>query len=245
MNKPLFFAAICCFFLSSCNRQIGAIFTKRDNLEVRDPDFKYLSSKAKFKFDNEGKNVSATANFRIRKDSIIWISISSLGFEGARVFIDTNNVKVLDRLNKQYYEYTFEELSEEFNFDFNFKMIQSVLLGNLIEPYKKQRLQKSDKYFRYDDIQGDYHFQNFIGVISNKLEKVNVRDEATQSTISVNYSDFVLVENQIFPNEISAVINYAKGNKPNTEIYISYSKMEIETSPLRFPYSVSNKYEKK
>ena len=245
MNKLLFIVIIGCVFLTSCNRKLSTVFSKKEKLEIINPDFKYLSSKAKFKFDDKGKKVSAIANFRISKDSIIWISISGFGLEAARVFIDTENVRVLDRLNKKYYEYTFDELSKEYNFEFTFKMVQSVLLGNLIEPYKNQKLQKDEEYFIYDEIQGDYSFQNFIGNRSMKLEKVNVLDTSTNNTISVNYDDFIRVGTQIFPNEITAVIDYASTSKPNTEINISYSKMEIESSPLKFPYSVSSKYERK
>lgn len=245
MNKLIITLLIGAAFLSSCNRKISAVFSKKDKLEIVDPTFEYMSAKAKFKFEDNGKKVSATANFRIRKDSIIWISISGFGIEAARVFIDTANVYVLDRLNKQYYEYTFEELSEEYDFDFNFQMIQSVILGNLIEPYKKQKVQKMENYFTYTASKGVYSFRNFIGSRTMKLEKVQVEDANTKNTISVNYSDFILVDNQVFPNEISAIIDYESSKKANTEINISYNKMEIESSPLSFPYSVPGKYERK
>ncbi|MEM0939234.1 MAG: DUF4292 domain-containing protein [Bacteroidota bacterium] len=245
MNKLLLLIFISGISLISCNRKTSAVFIKKDNLEVIDPHFDYLSAKAKFKFDNDGKKVSATANFRIKKDSIIWISISGFGIEAARVFIDVKNVRVLDRLSRQSYNYTFEELSKEYSFDFNFTMVQSVLLGNLMEPYKKQKIQKTENHFKYDQSKGDYLFQSFIGFQTMKLEKVKVIHENTKNTISVNYSDFIRVSNQIFPNEITAVIDYEAADKPNTEIYISYNKMEIESSPLRFPYDVSSKYERK
>jgi len=244
MNKLIVVILLSSILLSSCNRKIGAVFTRKDKLEIINPQFKYLTSKAKFKFDDKGKKISANANFRISKDSLIWISVSGFGIEAARVLIDTENVRVLDRLKRKYYEYTFEDLSKKYNFDFNFKMVQSVLLGNLIEPYRNQRFEEQNNQYIYDDFQGEYNFQNFIGSSSMKLEKVNVVDKSTNHSISVNYSDFIQVENQIFPNEIFAVIDYASSDKPNTKINISYSKMEIGSSPLRFPYSVSNKYER-
>lgn len=247
MNKLVLISLIALIGLSSCNRKVGAIFGKnRDKLEVVDPEFEYFTAKAKFKFDDGKKGLSATANFRIKKDSIIWLSISpALGIEVARVLINTENVYVLDKFNKQYYEYTFEELSKEYDFDFNFQMIQSVILGNLVEPYKNQRVEKNDNYFTYTASKGVYLFHNYIGANSMKLEKVQVFDEGTRNTISVNYSDFILVNNQIFPNDIRAVINYEAKTKPNTEINISYNKMEIVDGPISFPYSVPSKYEKK
>ena len=210
-----------------------------------DPEFEYLSAKAKFKFKDKKKSVNATANFRIKKDSIIWISASMLGIEGARVLIDSSTVRIIDRLKKEYYEYTFEELSTMYDFDFNFQMIQSVILGNLIEPYKKQRVEKSDRYFFYTASRGVYLFENFIGAKSMKLEKVQVFDESSKNSISVNYSDFILVDGEIFPNEISALIDYEAERKSNTEIKISYSKLVIEKGPISFPYSVPSRYEKK
>lgn len=245
MSKLLVWVVLAGAVLTSCNKKIGAVFTRKDKLQVINPEFEFMSAKAKFKFINGGKKVSANANFRFQKDSVIWISVSSLGFEGARVFIDTENVKVIDRLNKQYYEYTFEELSRQYDFEFNFKMIQSVLLGNLVEPYKRQRVLKNEDYFSYDNEIGAYMFTNFIGTRTMKLEKVTVLDEGTNNSISVNYSDFVLVSDQVFPNKILAVIDYEAGNKSKTEVNISYNKMEIQSSPLRFPYSVSSKYERK
>lgn len=245
MNKLIIVLILFGSILSSCNRKIGAVFTGNDKLEIIDPEFKYLTSKAKFKFDDKGKKTTATANFRISKDSIIWISISGLGVEGARIMIDRNEVRVIQRLEKRYYEYSFDEISEEYGFDVNFKMVQSVLLGNLIKPYENQKFRKSDQHFIYEDLQNGYNFENFIGSNSMKLEKVNVLDKTTNNTISVNYSDFILVEKEVFPNVISAVIDYAAADKPSTKINISYSKMEIETSPLKFPFSVSSKYERK
>ncbi|MEO9872581.1 DUF4292 domain-containing protein [Ekhidna sp.] len=246
MNKLVFVCLILMIALSSCNRKVGAIFGKKtNNLEVVDPQFEYMSAKAKFKFNHDGKKISATANFRIKKDSVIWISISGFGLEGARVLINTENVRILDKLKKQYYEYTFEELSNVYDFDFNFQMIQSVILGNLIEPYKKQRVEKRDNYFTYTASKGVYLFENYIGAKSMKLEKVQVFDEDTKNSISVNYSDFILVDSQVFPNEILAIIDYEAAKKPNTEISISYNKMAIENGPISFPFSVPNKYERK
>lgn len=244
MNR-LWIGLVCLGLLStSCGRKIGAVFSRKEKLEVINPAFEYLSAKAKFKFQDNGKKIAANASFRIKKDSIIWISISGLGVEGARVLINTEEVQILNRLKKTYYHYSFDELSERLDFNLRFEMIQSILLGNLVEPYTNQKTIQDESFHSYEIQKGSYRFQNFIGIISHKLEKLNVFDSETAHAISVNYANFIAVKNQIFPNTIDAVIDYDQG-KENTEINISYNKMEIHTAPLRFPYSVSSKYEKK
>lgn len=245
MNKLLLGVIICGLFLSSCNKKLGSIFSNRNKLEILNPEFDYLVSKAKFKFDDDGKKISANANFRIKKDSVIWVSISSFGIEGARVLIDRQNLKAIDKLNKNYYEYSFDELSQKYNFDFNYDMVQSVLLGNQIAPYKNQKYELVNEQYVYQELLRNYNFENYIGSISRKLEKVYVTDEITKNSISVNYQDFREIDNQVFPNKVKATISYDSPNEPDTKINIEYNKMELQTSPLKFPFSVSEKYEKK
>ena len=160
MNKLIFFSFLSILLLSACKRNRAFLSGTKEKLEIIDPEFEYLTSKAKFKFDHEDKKVSATANFRIRKDSIIWVSITpGLGLEAARVLVDRNRVLVLNKLDKEYYEYNFQELSEKYGFDFSFDMIQSVILGNLSEPYRDQSLEKNDGYLSYQSKKGQVQFQ--------------------------------------------------------------------------------------
>ena len=245
MNK-LCFLLVSLLFLVSCKKNPSLFDGSSEKLEILNPEFEYLSSKAKFKFDHNDKKLSATANFRIKKDSIIWISITpGLGLEVARALINTNQAFVLDKLNKEYYEYSFEELSAQYGFDISFSMIQSVILGNLAEPYRNQNLEKSDSYLTYVSQKGQFFFENFIGKKSMKLEKVKVSDGSSKNTISVNYDDFMMVDQEVFPNKISAVIDYEASSRPNTEIDISYSKLVIEQIPLSFPFKVPSKYVRK
>ena len=75
-------------------------------------DFNYLSSRAKFKYQNGKQKLSTTANFRLKKDSVIWVSISKLGIEGARVLATKDGVQMIDKLSKSYYVYDYAQLSQ-------------------------------------------------------------------------------------------------------------------------------------
>lgn len=245
MNKSLWLLMVGIIFFTSCSRQLSNFMKKKENLEVIDPSFSDLSAKAKFKYSHNGNKVSASANFRIKNDSLIWMSISpALGIELARVLIDRENIRVIDKIKKSYYEYSFEELSLKYGFDFNYDMVQSVLLGNLIEPYKDQQVAKSEQYYTYTASKDGYRFSNYVGTRSMKLERLDVSNPHSKNTISVTYSNFALVDGQIFPSSISAIINYEE-EKPETSIDIAYNKMVIEELPISFPFSVPNKYERR
>ncbi len=246
MNKYILLLFIGLLSLISCNRQLSlSPSNKKNKLDVVDAQFEYLTAKAKFTYNYNGKKVSATANFRIKQDSIIWVSISRFGLEGVRAIIDENKVEMVDRLKKKYYNYPFSEVSKAYNFDFNFQLIQSLILGNLPEPYKNQKIKEEANYLTYTTSKKAYLFHNYFGKNSKKLEKIRVLDKKTKNIILINYTNFIEINKQTFPSEVSIVINDETSKNTNAKISISYSKMEIKNNPISFPYSIPKNYEKK
>ena len=91
--------------ISSCKRGLFRPVLEGESatLEINEFDYDYLKAKAKFRYNDGKEDLKATANFRIKKDSLIWMSISaSLGIEAARVMINKDSMAIMDRLNKQY-----------------------------------------------------------------------------------------------------------------------------------------------
>ncbi|MBK7856213.1 MAG: DUF4292 domain-containing protein [Bacteroidetes bacterium] len=86
----------------------------------------------------------------MRRDSVIWISISpALGIEVARVLITKDSVKVIDRLSNKYKLTDYKYLNDLLRMNVDFDIIQGVLTGNLFS-YKRNRLSSvylEDKYY--------------------------------------------------------------------------------------------------
>lgn len=231
--------------LSGCNKKFSDIFDRVGNrLVVDDVKFEYLSAKAKVEFDSEKNNLSGSANIRIQKDSAIWVSLSpGLGIEAARVLITRDSVFILNKIDKVYMDYTFEELSKMLEFDVDYSLVESVVIGNLIYPYVRERVEKNGEMYAYSQTHGRYHFDNYIGVKTMKLEKVQVKDTLTSNVVSVNYSEFQLVKEEVFPFLIKAALEYQQQGKKQTTIDLEYKQANIEEKPLKFPFNVPQKYE--
>ena len=204
--------------------------------------FDYLTAKAKINYKDSKQNLNATSNIRVKKDSLIWLSVSKVGVEAARILITKDSLFLLDKLKKRYTKKGFDALSKEFDFEINYNLVESVILGNLIYPYQREKLETSEKYLYYDQRLAKFLFNNYIGVETRKLEKLLVEDVETNSTISVTYGDFKEVNAEIFPFTIAASINYVEKTKQNIAIDIGFSKAEIADEPLRFPFSIPSKY---
>lgn len=233
--------------LTSCNKKLTNIFDRNTtNLVVDDVQFEYLSSRAKIKYDSESQSISGTANIRIHKDSLIWLSLSpGLGIEAARILVTRDSLVMLDKVNKTYSIYDFQELSKSLDFELNYGLVEAVILGNLVYPYERERLIKSSKSYLYSQQQGSFYFENYIGTRTKKLEKIQVKDTLTSNTISVNYSDFQLVDEEIFPFQIDARLDYQKKATDPVEVAIEFKQTEIEKKPLKFPFNIPQRYERK
>ena len=225
--------------LGSCKDKLVSF--NRD-LAVDYFSFEFMQARARVRYDDGKQNVSATANIRIKKDSIIWMSVSKLGIEGARLLINPDSVLIIDKLNKKYISYSFSELSKEFDFDIDYHLVESVVLGNLIYPYEREKVEKTEGFLRYDQQLENFLFNNFIGTSTKKLEKLQVEDVTTKNTISVNYGDFKEINQEIFPFSIDASINYVEKSKKNIDINIGFSRAEIGSQPLSFPFRAPSRY---
>lgn len=89
--------------------------------------------KAKMHFESEKDKQNFTINFRIKKDSVIWASITApiIG-EVARAIITKDSVKAIERINKKQYLYSYHDIQKLINMEVDFLTLQELILGNAI-----------------------------------------------------------------------------------------------------------------
>ena len=85
----------------------------------------------------------------MKKDSLIWISVTGVGFEVARGLITKDSIVFMDKFHKEYFAFNYEQLSKKYNFDLNFALLQSIIIGNLPFPQDPMRNLPRRKTFMY------------------------------------------------------------------------------------------------
>ena len=241
MSRGVWTLVLAAVLLSACQRNISRSVKK--DLIVDEVAFDYLSARTKVKYDDGIKDISGTANVRMAFDSVIWVSITpGLGVEVARLLITEDSVHFMDRINKKYMKLDYAQMSKAYQFDVDFEMIQSLILGNLLYPYSRQNLKKTEEGYAYQQKIKEILISNFIGLESRKLERFDARDLRNDNSISVNYSNFKQVGEELIPFDIQANFEYKTGTIPKTSIEIGYTKAEFEEEPLNFPFSIPDKY---
>ncbi len=123
------------------NRSAASLTNK---LEKKSFDFDWLGLKLSTDMDLEDQSQSFKANMRMRKDSLIWVSISpALGVEMIRMLISPDSVKYFSKVpnDKHFYLGDFTSIEDFLGVDADFEMIQDLITGNPIAFNPKE-----DKY---------------------------------------------------------------------------------------------------
>lgn len=255
MSSRLHSAAIFCalVFFSSCSKKfIGFDVLERNKLEVQATNYSYLSTKTKINYTDGDSKINANAVLRIKKDSIIWFSITpALGIEAARGIITRDSLVLVDRMNKVYVALDYKSLSERYNFDIDYSLLQSIILGNPPKDLQRnERVTRETAYALVEQKEGDALFNNYISTKLSKLEKLEITDVPTKNSLRLAYSKFQLLDDfHIFPFQSSISLEYNKPGESKTyltNIQIDHNKVDIEDGKrLKFPFSIPQKYERK
>ena len=231
----------------------GVLFDEgKANFKIQETDFDYLTAKAKFSFKNDKQDIdNATINFRVRQDSLIWFSVTAVGFEVARGMISPQELVVMDKFNREYYAFTYPELSRRFQFELSYPLLQALLVGNL--PFPRQPDQPI--YRLTDPIRlvlrqpGQYRVvDTYLDETSGRAESLRVVQSATQNTLSLDYGDFKNLGGYLFPYASRIVLNASPSpNQPRTrtEIGLNHSKVEFLENTPGFPFSIPASYKKR
>lgn len=253
-NKlALSLACLTLVFLQSCTKNlIGSRNAKdaiRSEYKVSELDFTYLSSRTKFKYKSETDKVRANAQIRMRKDSLIWFRLTpGVGIEAARGKITQDSLIIIDKINKQVLSYSFESLSQELNFEFNFDLFQSVLIGDMpIEISMNDFTEKKANHFFITQEVGDLTVVNQIGNKSRKLENLQATSSQNENTLEIKYTEFKELEDKPFAYQALMILSYLEkdNKKGKATIDIEHNRVKIETEKLKFPFIIPSSYERR
>ena len=266
MQKIILYILLLSMFFASCSRKKNVesadivSHTEVDSVYklLNDNKFEaeWFSAKFKGTYHRPDDNKMFNGQIRIRKDSLIWVSITAvMGIEVFRVEIEPDSLTFINRLEKTYITSSTDYLRKRVGVDVDFDMLESVILGNDFPYYQTDVFKLSDRGENYllstisrskikkhsgDVIKGSRILMQNI-LVDKETYKINkqtvkvVGDDRTK--LRIQYDNFKMVQGQLFPHKI--IIRYKEDNK--TFMEFNFSNIEIDNK-LRFPFKISKKY---
>lgn len=210
-------------------------------LKGKDLPFNTLSLKGKVSLDLNGNENNVSVNIRIKKDEMIWVSITAIaGIEVARALITPDSVLVRNNLQSIGVKKPFSYLNTFTSKQVTFKMLQSVITGNTIDDFMLETAaleQQQNKFTLIGDKAG-LAFQVLFNTLLKPAE-MNMNDVKTGQALKVVYSDYQNVTGALLPSVVK--INALSGKK-KTNIAFDFTKTDRNV-PLDFPFTLPKRFE--
>ncbi|NII25060.1 DUF4292 domain-containing protein [Pseudoflavitalea sp. X16] len=206
-------------------------------------NFRTMSAKVKVEYKGaDGKKPDFTANVKLQKDSIIWISINSILGEALRAMVTKDSVKVLYKMDRMAQLRSIEYLQEVTKIPFSFTELQDLLMGNPIYldsnivSYKNEEKTVSlisvGTLFKHllTVSRGDYTPQH------SKLDDIDV---IRARTCDITYGDYETKNGINFSKYRKIVVS----EKSKLEIELQFKQFEFNEQ-LSFPFNIPKNYKR-
>ena len=147
--------------------------------------FEWLTANLDIQTEGNGMNFDdLSGQMRMRKDSLIWLSINAtLGIEVVRAKVSNDSVWVINRLEKTYLAEPLDSLAMQFGIPLNLPLLQTLLLDNNegIPPVENQTvllktfvMGNMSAKMRYKNIKLDEK-TSFPLKITDKMERIKFK----------------------------------------------------------------------
>ena len=199
------------------------------NLKNNSPEWLALKGKIRLVLEDDNE-VSLGILIRVRKDSLIWASVTApFGIELFRAVLTKDSVYYINRTNKTYFVKPIAHISKIIKTDIAFNEIQEMIMANPKIVKKK---------YSFDKINDDFMLstQDYIYTISNfyRIKQGVLIDK--ENSLIYTYSNFSF-END-FPEQLELIVKSASENDFNLKL--NYSKVvfdQQQQTPFKIPSS--------
>ncbi|MFI5148535.1 MAG: DUF4292 domain-containing protein [Bacteroidia bacterium] len=239
-----------------------------DSMKKHQFHFETLSSK----LDCEARGDSMKGNFevtlRIKRDSVLWMNVSALGglVKVARIVITQDSVFMVNYMDKRndtvgsYFRGDYSYINKMLQSDFDFEMVQSILIGNPVTFYeeneklrsygedgkcvlstiRKRKLKKVVNRNR-ELTKTDSAQTIWLDPQTQKIAHLLFNDFNSRRSFDVSYSDFYTASNGLL---VAGKVRFQiRTPEKNLMLEMGYRKVNLNKS-LEFPFNIPEGYKR-
>lgn len=216
-----------------------------------------LKSKGNIDVSFRGEDYSLRANFRVKKDSATWVSLSKSTIPVATSVISTDSLKLLVKVgSKGYYLNTIDKINELINSDVDYELLEDFFLGKAVafdyeNDYEVQKdddtylvssekSKKIEKLLKKGKIKDEpILYRCWIEPVQFKCKRVIINLLDQDAELTVEYANWEEMNGDLFP--MSASLRLVTPTD-SAALVVTYTKVECDPG-IDFPFRIPDSYE--
>lgn len=246
MNRLWIIAISLLFFACGSNKEVVTKSLEKRSaknilkkVEQNQLDYDWFTAKLNGKVEMNGADTPIAANLRIRKDSVIWISVSALlGIEVARIQITPDSLKLMNRINKTYWVADFAEADQLLGVSVNYKQLESALVGQIsLGNQKLKSIISEGKYLLFNKSKKE-NPQSKLWIDNRFLVNTFLLKDEIEQSFTIRYLDYEKHAQRWVPRKVNLVL---ANTEKQTEANFTYSKVGINI-PKKVKFNIPDSY---
>lgn len=200
-----------------------------------------LSARTVLTWDDGTTSQQFNGNFRIQKDSLIWLSLSMFGFEGARAVITPDTFRLLNKMSSEYLVKHQSFIQNWLLLPLNFHMLQQLIMGEKISINEKASLvaYEDSSYVIY--LESDKLLEKvWLNLQNYTLRKILLKDKLLKQEMTITFDSYNSLRDKPFSYKRS--IDIAR-NGDTMHLNMTITKVQPDEE-LKFPFEVTEKYKR-
>lgn len=234
----------------SSKKEVAATTEEKPRVVESSEGFRTLSmDKATFTLYNAaGGQTSLNGSIRIARDSVILCSITpfvGVNMEFAKICINKQGITILDRINKRYFQVTFDEAKEKYGMQMNYNAYESVFTNRvflynipympLASDFEIADLGDQILFTRSDEkVSQEFYFNTAKTLLGGMLAA------GKQYSMRWSYSEFEVYNGVNFPKQLSLKL---AGPNFHKQCRIQYKNVELDRD-RSFKFEIPESYSK-
>ncbi len=203
--------------------------------------YKTLSARAKMIWNDGEIEQEFTATIRVKKDSLIWMSLGAMGFEGARMLITPDSVRLINKLTSEYSVRDFSLLQSWILFPVNFKMLQEIIEGKKISIDEKATIAGKEDSSTVLYLESDKSLEKFwVDTAYYTIKKILLKDKLLKQDMTITFDAYNYSEAKPFSYKRTILINR---DASTLKLSMEFTKVNFDEE-LTYPFEVSEKYKR-
>jgi hypothetical protein len=216
------------------------------NQRLLNLDWTYCTSKYAVDIKVDNQELSGSVSFRMKKDSIIWFSVSAImGIQILKGIINRDSAHILDVYNQKYYALSIEDLNRMQELPANLSAIQALIVGS--SPTSLLKFQDSvlmNNEYLYNWTGTDHPFTSFSATSKNKIfTEARFVDKGRMRKLTISYLDRSTQSEVAIPYRMSWKIADTKSDLNNLQLELTLKTARFDAIPS-YPFTVPEDYER-
>ena len=204
-------------------------------------DFNWYWAKADVQITMDGFSMGGKADIRVRKDSVIWMSVRKFGLEMARVLIRPDSVFALNRLQANYISMSIDSVNSIYQLPFDFAQWQEIVAGNhptsQMVPYEGKTFPDGYKLL----VRGEQITSTYLLDRGRHVSEARYEDQKEGHSVEVIYSDRTEYGNLTLPE--TREYFYPAKAEPLYTLRFRLERIEID-QPKSIRFEIPKAYSK-